>query len=54
MMWVIALYYIYLENDYFGWNTWPQSAEEVIADGFQLLFIAMAWLDFKYTRMMKQ
>lgn len=37
-----AMYYV-LENNYFGWNRYPQSPEECIADGFIFLLLALSY-----------
>lgn len=37
-----ALGYGLLESAYFGWNPWPKSDAELIADGITLLIFSIA------------
>lgn len=39
----LATTFYLLENRYFGWNRYPQSPEEVLADGLFLLIAALAF-----------
>jgi len=39
---IAAVWYVHL-NNYFGWNWKPQSIEELAADGFCILLVAMAF-----------
>jgi hypothetical protein len=40
---IIALAFFVSENVYFGWNSYPQSDAELIADGLVCLIFALAW-----------
>ena len=46
MNWTIILFcalpFFFLQNQYFGWNSWPKSDAELMADGITILLIAMA------------
>ena len=37
-----AIGFYKLENDYFGWNRYPQSEAEVLADGLVYVLLAIA------------
>jgi hypothetical protein len=39
---VIAGSYAVAETAFFGWNTWPQTSAEVIADGIVALAVILA------------
>lgn len=43
----LALWFWVLENNYFGWNRHPQSAEEMICDGLVFVILALACLGGK-------
>lgn len=38
----IAVAFFILQNWFFGWNAYPQSAAEVVCDGIVLLILAIA------------
>lgn len=41
---VLAVSFYIRQNQYFGWNTTPQSDAELIADGIVFLLLAMMFL----------
>lgn len=41
-LWVIAIAFFVEQNAYFGWNTFPKSDAELIADGIGFLLTALA------------
>lgn len=42
VLYVPAIIWFFLENDYFGWNRTAQSPEELICDGIVLVLVAIA------------
>lgn len=42
--WIVVLEYFLKQNHYFGWNRYPQSDAEVLADGITLILVALALL----------
>ena len=43
-LWLFAITFFVHENTYFGWNLFPKSDAELIADGIALLLSSMAML----------
>lgn len=41
-MWIIAALWFITENQFFGWNMTPQSANELVADGIGYVLISLA------------
>lgn len=41
---VLAVWFYYLQNRYFGWNKTPNSSEELICDGIVIILIAMSFI----------
>lgn len=41
---IIAIAAFILQNQYFGWNGWPQSDAELITDILNLILLAMVFL----------
>lgn len=41
-MWIIAVLWFVTENQFFGWNLTPQSANELLADGIAYILISLA------------
>lgn len=41
MILLFALFWFFLSNQHFGWNPWPWSDAELLADGIFLLLLAM-------------
>jgi hypothetical protein len=39
---LLAFLYWFIENNFFGWNMFPQSEAELIADGIVMLILAIA------------
>lgn len=42
LMWLIAVLWFLTENQFFGWNLTPQSANELLADGIAYILISLA------------
>ena len=42
MIWFIGICWGVFENQYFGWNSLPQSNAELLADGLAFLLMALA------------
>lgn len=42
MMWIIAILWFLVENQFFGWNAMPQSANELLADGIGYILVSLA------------
>jgi hypothetical protein len=40
----VAIAFYLHENNYYGWNRWPQSDAELIADGIVCVLIALAFV----------
>jgi hypothetical protein len=43
MQWFIPIAFFVEQNAYFGWNAWPKSSEELIADGITFALVLLAW-----------
>jgi hypothetical protein len=41
LVWLLPLGFFISENNYFGWNRYPQSSEELICDGIVLLLVVL-------------
>lgn len=41
-MWIIAVLWFVVENQFFGWNALPQSANELLADGIGYILVSLA------------
>ena len=50
----LALWFWVLENNYFGWNRHPQSAEEMICDGLVFVILALACLGERMAQILDQ
>ena len=42
LIWIIAVFFGFAETAYFGWNTLPNSPEELICDGITLILMVLA------------
>lgn len=42
-MFLMAFLFFFEQNQYFGWNTEPQSDAEMIADGITYLLVALSF-----------
>lgn len=40
---ILAFVYAFVETSYFGWNRWPKSDAEVLAEGIAFVLIAMCF-----------
>lgn len=50
MIWFIALLFFVEENQFYGWNHWPKTGGELIADGIFCLLMALAYLGERMKR----
>lgn len=42
MFFLIAVFFFWLQNEFFGWNGFPQTPEELICDGVTILLFVIA------------
>jgi len=47
---ILALFFAFWQNAYFGHNSFPRSDAELIADGIVLLLVALAGVAFAVER----
>ena len=47
MLWLIAMAWSIGETSYFGWNMFPKSDAELMADGLACLLFALAYFGRK-------